>query len=95
MSLSAPGDLRVCLANSKAASCPQPLHFVHDFGTTIVINPEKDKDMVQHLLEFEDKVDHMVEVCFQRNECFINPMKESFEMFINKRTYKPAELIAR
>ena len=50
--------------------------------------------MVQHLLEFEDKVDHMVEVCFQRNECFINPMKESFEMFIN-RTYKPAELIAR
>ncbi|CAO2611491.1 Cul4a [Lemmus lemmus] len=67
--------------------------YIKTFGTTIVIDPEKDKDMVQDLLDFKDKVDHVVEVCFQRNERFINLMKESFETFINKRPNKPAELI--
>uniref|UniRef100_A0A2K5RPT3 Cullin-4B n=1 Tax=Cebus imitator TaxID=2715852 RepID=A0A2K5RPT3_CEBIM len=65
------------------------------FGTAIVINPEKDKDMVQDLLDFKDKVDHVIEVCFQKNERFVNLMKESFETFINKRPNKPAELIAK
>lgn len=65
------------------------------FGTTIVINPEKDKDMVQDLLDFKDRVDHVIDVCFQRSEKFINLMKESFETFINKRPNKPAELIGR
>ncbi|XP_022358682.1 cullin-4A isoform X2 [Enhydra lutris kenyoni] len=69
--------------------------YIKTFGTTIVINPEKDKDMVQDLLGFKDRVDHVIEVCFQRNEKFINLMKESFETFINKRPNKPAELIAK
>nr|XP_025864687.1 cullin-4A [Vulpes vulpes] len=69
--------------------------YIKTFGTTIVINPEKDKDMVQDLLDFKDRVDHVIEVCFQRNEKFINLMKESFETFINKRPNKPAELIAK
>lgn len=69
--------------------------FLQTFGTTIVINPEKDKDMVQDLLDFKDRVDHVIDVCFQRNEKFINLMKESFEAFINKRPNKPAELIGR
>uniref|UniRef100_A0A8C0FD56 Cullin 4A n=1 Tax=Bubo bubo TaxID=30461 RepID=A0A8C0FD56_BUBBB len=69
--------------------------YIKNFGTTIVVNPEKDKDMVQELLDFKDKVDHIIEVCFQRNEKFINLMKESFETFINKRPNKPAELIAK
>lgn len=60
-----------------------------------MINPEKDKDMVQDLLDFKDRVDHVIEVCFQRNEKFVNLMKESFETFINKRPNKPAELIGR
>uniref|UniRef100_A0A8C5ZZG2 Cullin 4A n=1 Tax=Marmota marmota marmota TaxID=9994 RepID=A0A8C5ZZG2_MARMA len=69
--------------------------YIKTFGTAIVINPEKDKDMVQDLLEFKDRVDHVVEVCFQRNERFVNLMKESFEAFINRRPNKPAELIAK
>ncbi|NXD35541.1 CUL4A protein, partial [Copsychus sechellarum] len=69
--------------------------YLKNFGTTIVVNPEKDKDMVQELLDFKDKVDHIIEVCFQKNEKFINLMKESFETFINKRPNKPAELIAK
>ncbi|KAG2457287.1 CUL4A protein, partial [Polypterus senegalus] len=63
------------------------------FGTTIVMTPEKDKDMVQDLLDFKDKMDIIAEVCFQKNEKFINSMKESFETFINRRPNKPAELI--
>lgn len=51
--------------------------------------------MVQDLLDFKDKVDHVIEVCFQKNERFVNLMKESFETFINKRPNKPAELIAK
>uniref|UniRef100_A0A8C2TU66 Cullin-4B n=1 Tax=Coturnix japonica TaxID=93934 RepID=A0A8C2TU66_COTJA len=69
--------------------------YIKNFGTTIVVNPEKDKDMVQELLDFKDKVDHIIEVCFQKNEKFINLMKEAFETFINKRPNKPAELIAK
>uniref|UniRef100_A0A803TWK7 Cullin 4A n=1 Tax=Anolis carolinensis TaxID=28377 RepID=A0A803TWK7_ANOCA len=69
--------------------------YIKNFGTTIVVNPEKDKDMVQELLDFKDKVDHIIEVCFQKNEKCINLMKESFETFINKRPNKPAELIAK
>lgn len=66
---------------------------LQNFGTAIVVNPEKDKDMVQELLDFKEKVDHIIEVCFQKNEKCINLMKESFETFINKRPNKPAELI--
>nr|XP_056717915.1 cullin-4A [Euleptes europaea] len=69
--------------------------YIKNFGTSLVINPEKDKDMVQELLDFKHKMDHIIEVCFQKNEKCINLMKESFETFINKRPNKPAELIAK
>lgn len=63
------------------------------FGGEIVCTPEKDKDMVQDLLDFKDKMDNVAQSCFARNEGFINAMKEAFEAFINKRPNKPAELI--
>ncbi|OCT95365.1 cullin-4A [Xenopus laevis] len=69
--------------------------YIKNFGSGLVVNPEKDKDMVQELLDFKDKVDHIIEVCFQKNEKFVNTMKESFETFINRRANKPAELIAK
>uniref|UniRef100_A0A671MXV7 Cullin-4B n=1 Tax=Sinocyclocheilus anshuiensis TaxID=1608454 RepID=A0A671MXV7_9TELE len=71
------------------------IEYIKAFGSTIVINPEKDKTMVQELLDFKDKVDHIIDVCFMRNEKFVNGMKEAFETFINKRPNKPAELIAK
>lgn len=51
--------------------------------------------MVQELLDFKDKVDHIIDVCFMKNEKFVNAMKEAFETFINKRPNKPAELIGQ
>ncbi|KAG8586623.1 hypothetical protein GDO81_005436 [Engystomops pustulosus] len=69
--------------------------YIKNFGSSIVVNPEKDKDMVQELLDFKDKVDHIIDVCFQKNEKFVNVMKDSFETYINRRANKPAELIAK
>ncbi|KAG7279293.1 hypothetical protein CRUP_025111 [Coryphaenoides rupestris] len=69
--------------------------YIKAFGGEIVGTPEKDKDMVQELLDFKDKMDNVVHTCFARNESFINAMKEAFEAFINKRPNKPAELIAK
>jgi len=69
--------------------------YIKKKGRTIVIDPEKDKTMVQELLDFKDKMDNIVNVCFQKNEKFSNSLKEAFEYFINQRTNKPAELIAK
>uniref|UniRef100_A0A673G0P9 Cullin-4A n=1 Tax=Sinocyclocheilus rhinocerous TaxID=307959 RepID=A0A673G0P9_9TELE len=69
--------------------------YIKSFGGEIVSSPEKDKEMVQELLDFKDKMDHVTQRCFQRNDTFINAMKEAFESFINKRPNKPAELIAK
>ncbi|XP_061526176.1 cullin-4A isoform X2 [Phycodurus eques] len=69
--------------------------YIKSFGGEIVCTPERDKDMVQELLDFKNKMDNVAESCFARNEGFINAMKEAFETFINKRPNKPAELIAK
>uniref|UniRef100_A0A3Q1IIB2 Cullin-4A n=1 Tax=Anabas testudineus TaxID=64144 RepID=A0A3Q1IIB2_ANATE len=69
--------------------------YIKSFGGEIVCTPEKDKDMVQELLDFKDKMDNVAQSCFARNEGFINAMKEAFEAFINKRPNKPAEFIAK
>lgn len=69
--------------------------YIKKYGRTIVIDPEKDKTMVQELLDFKDKMDVIVKKCFQANEKFGNSLKEAFEHFVNQRTNKPAELIAK
>ncbi|XP_053229054.1 cullin-4B isoform X2 [Podarcis raffonei] len=79
--------------NGVQALLQQWIEYIKIFGSTIVINPEKDKTMVQELLDFKDKVDHIIDICFLKNEKFVNAMKEAFETFINKRPNKPAELI--
>lgn len=65
------------------------------FITNVDSDSEKDKILVQQLLEFKDKIDNIIEVCFMKNEKFINVMKESFECFINERQNAPAALIAK
>lgn len=49
--------------------------------------------MVQDLLDFKDKMDHIVHNCFEHNDKFMNSLREAFEYFINQRSNKPAELI--
>lgn len=69
--------------------------YVKKRGRVIVVNPEKDKTMVQELLDFKEKLDIIMQECFSGNEAFIVSMKEAFESFINIRQNKPAELIAK
>lgn len=75
--------------------CKHFNQYIKKKGKVIVTNPDKDKSMVQELLNFKDQIDTVVNQCFQRNEKFSNSMKEAFEHFINIRPNKPAELIAK
>lgn len=69
--------------------------YIKKQGRVIVCNQEKDKTMVQELLEFKDQMDSIVSQCFQKNPKFLNTLKEAFESFVNQRPNKPAELIAK
>lgn len=79
--------------------CASFATYIKGTGRIIVLNvsndPEKDKDMVQSMLDFKDKIDNIIGTCFAKNEQFINAMRESFENFINARQNKPAEYIAK
>ncbi len=44
----------------------------------------QDKDMVEHILELRRRLDEMVIMAMQRNEIFVNALKEAFESFINQ-----------
>lgn len=81
--------------NGLAELCTAFNGYIKKRGRTIVIDPEKDKTMVEELLEFKDTMDNIVVKCFNRNEKFSNSLKEAFEHFINQRTNKPAELIGK
>ncbi|XP_049818266.1 cullin-4B isoform X2 [Aethina tumida] len=81
--------------NGLTELCTSFNAFIKKRGRTIVIDPEKDKTMVQELLDFKDAMDNIVACCFNKNEKFSNSLKEAFEHFINQRTNKPAELIAK
>ncbi|EDV59574.1 cullin-4A [Drosophila erecta] len=81
--------------NGTSELCGNFNGFIKKKGRTIVIDPEKDKSMVQDLLDFKDKMDVIVRTCFEHNEKFTNSLREAFEFFINQRANKPAELIAK
>lgn len=88
-------QLLTLVKNGLFELCKALNEYTKKRGKTIVINPEKDKTMVQELLDFKDSMDNIVVTCFNKNEKFSNSLKEAFEHFINQRTNKPAELIAK
>lgn len=69
--------------------------YIKNRGQVIVTNVDKDKTMVQDLLIFKERMDRVVNECFQKQEKFVYSLKEAFEHFINQRPNKPAELIAK
>lgn len=44
-------------------------------GASIVLDPEKDKSMVQDLLDFKDQLDCIIDDAFMKSEKFVNSMK--------------------
>ncbi|GFR43674.1 hypothetical protein Agub_g4782, partial [Astrephomene gubernaculifera] len=64
-------------------------------GLALVKDEEKDKEMVERLLELKARLDQVVAEAFGRSEAFAATLKDAFEYFINQRANKPAELIAK
>ena len=62
-------------------------------GLSIVSDPEKDKTMVEELLQLKDSVDFIVDQGFHKNEAVVYVGKQAFEKIINSRENRPAELI--
>jgi len=59
--------------------------YIRRAGQAIVMDEEKDKDMVFCLLEFKASLDTVWEESFSKNEAFCNTIKEAFEYIINLR----------
>jgi len=89
------GRVKNSNVNAQSELCNKMADYVKKRGKVIVINPEKDKTMVQELLEFKDKLDIILDQCFNHNDKFVTALKDSFEAFINQRQNKPAEMIAK
>ncbi|CAH0555210.1 unnamed protein product [Brassicogethes aeneus] len=71
------------------------LNYILKEGTVIVYNPENDKTMIESLLVFKEKLDHIVEVCFKSNDDFFEVIRNAFVKFVNIRKNKPAQLLAK
>lgn len=63
--------------------------YIRRTGQGIVMDEEKDKDMVSSLLEFKASLDTTWEESFVKNEAFSNTIKEAFEHLINLRQVLP------
>ena len=69
--------------------------YVKATGKLLVMDEGKDKDMVDNLLAFKEKLTTVVGHAFNKNESITNSLKDAFETFINQRQSRPAELIAK
>ena len=61
--------------NGQQELCNKMAEYVKKRGKVIVINPEKDKTMVQELLDFKEKLDTILRCCFSNNDKFITSLK--------------------
>lgn len=71
------------------------LSFIKASGMAIVLDEMQDENMVQNLLDMKDRLDAMLNGPFNKHPDFQNALREAFEMFINSRQNKPAELVAK
>ncbi|KAL5977480.1 Cullin-4 [Asimina triloba] len=59
--------------------------YIRATGQAIIMDEEKDKDLVPGVLDFKASLDTIWEESFRRNEMFSNTIKDSFEHLINLR----------
>ncbi|PWN51191.1 Cullin-domain-containing protein [Violaceomyces palustris] len=70
-------------------------NYIKSKGESIVQDREKDDEMIDRLLAYKERIDRIVSKSFGSDSELSNVQKDSFEVFINKRENKPAELIAK
>lgn len=51
--------------------------------------------MITSLLTYKNKLDTLLNDCFDNDATFSNTLKDSFETFVNSRKSRPAELLAK
>nr|CAB3234744.1 cullin-4A [Phallusia mammillata] len=68
---------------------------VKGVASGIVMDSNADATMVQDLLDLKEKLDNIVNTCFDKDAKFIHGLQRAFESSVNKRQNKPAELIAK
>ncbi len=69
--------------------------YIKQHGAAIVNDRARDDDMIERLLEFKALIDAIVSTGFAHDGDFVHTQKDSFEVFVNRRENKPAELIAK
>lgn len=73
--------------------------YVIQLGRELVENPtqdiEKDRTMIQNLLDCRDFLSDIIVSCFANDPTFTRVLQEAYEEFINQRPNKPAEFLAK
>ena len=59
--------------------------YIRRTGQSVVMDEEKDREMVSSLLEFKANLDRIWEESFSKNEAFSNTIKDAIEHLINIR----------
>ena len=59
--------------------------YIKRVGTAMVSDAERERGLVQELLQFKEKLDRILSMAFSSNEQFGHSLKEAFECFINVR----------
>ncbi len=69
--------------------------YVKDRGLAIVMDKENDKDMIELLLSLKAKLNEILSVAFMKNEQYAWAHKDTWETFINARSRRTAERLAK
>lgn len=70
-------------------------NYIKGKGMEVVMDPQRDGDMVTLLLDFRARLQFVLENSFASHSRFNQAIKDAFEHFINARQNRPAELIAK
>ncbi|KAN0062880.1 hypothetical protein ACQY0O_004701 [Thecaphora frezii] len=69
--------------------------YIKKAGEVIVNDRDRDDEMIDRLIDFKAGIDAVVFESFAKQPEFLHAQRDSFEVFVNKRENKPAELIAK
>jgi len=69
--------------------------YVRQVGTSLVSDPARDDQMVLALVTFKGKLDDLLENALHSSEEFGHVIRSACEYFVNTRSNRPAELIAK
>lgn len=81
------------------------VQYVHEDGEEIVFDEDRTAEMVERLLQFKKRLDHICDTAFAKNLNLSHSVREAFTVFINKTKKtkstwntdndKPGEMIAK